>query len=195
MTTVLTKVLGDARDTRTDHHLVDACVRGDEAAWHELIDRYSRLIYSIPLKLGLSRDEAADIFQGVCLDLVVELPRLRDPKALPAWLIQVTRHKVIKARRKNERYVPDEGTEQRQAPDHDMPDWVLRELQHTQAVRDAVEALSPRCRQMVNMLFFEETPRPYREVAAEIGVAVGSIGFLRSRCLDRLRTALERIGL
>lgn len=196
MTTVLTKVLGDARETRTDHELVDACVRGDESAWHELLDRYNRLIYSIPLKLGLSRDEAADIFQAVCLDLVVELPRLRDPKALPAWLIQVTRHKVIKARRKNERYVPDDGdVSKRQVPDHDMPDSLLRDLQHTQALRDAVEALSPRCRQMVNMLFFEDAPRPYREVAKEIGVAVGSIGFLRSRCLDRLRTALERIGL
>ena len=64
-----------------------------------------------------------------------------------------------------------------------------------QLVSDAVSALSPRCRQMVQMLFFEDAPRPYRDVAAELGVAVGSIGFLRSRCLDTLRAALERIGL
>jgi DNA-directed RNA polymerase specialized sigma24 family protein len=48
---------------------------------------------------------------------------------------------------------------------------------------------------MVRMLFFETPPRPYRDVAAALGVATGSIGFLRSRCLDRLRTALDRIGL
>jgi len=195
--TVMTRVLGAERDSRTDHQLVAACLGGDEAAWHELIERYTRLIYSIPLKLGLTREEATDIFQAVCLDLVNELPRVRDPQALPMWLMQVTRHKVVKWKRKSDRYVPDEGsrTEQLPAPDQDMPDSFITDLQKTEAVRDAVAALAPRCRQMVQMLFFEDTPRPYREVASELGVAVGSIGFLRSRCLDKLRTALERIGL
>ncbi|HEY1302190.1 MAG TPA: sigma-70 family RNA polymerase sigma factor [Vicinamibacterales bacterium] len=193
----MTRVLGTAGESRTDHELVAACLGGDEAAWHALIDRYSRLIFSIPLKLGMSRDDATDIFQAVCLDLVNELPRLRDPQALPAWLIQVTRHKVLKTKRTSERYVADEAGRAGEMPasDNDMPDALLRELQRTQALRDAVDGLTARCRQMVQMLFFEETPRPYREVAAELGVAVGSIGFLRSRCLDRLRTTLERISL
>ena len=194
---VMTRVFGTEGESRTDHELVAACLGGDEAAWHALIDRYSRLIFSIPLKLGLSRDDATDIFQAVCLDLVSELPRLRDPQALPAWLIQVTRHKVLKTKRKSERYVADEAgrADQMLASDNDMPDALLGELQRTQALRDAVDGLTARCRQMVRMLFFEETPRPYREVAAELGVAVGSIGFLRSRCLDKLRTAVERIRL
>jgi len=192
---VMTKVLGHAPESSSDRELVAACLGGDEAAWHALIDRYNRLIFSIPLKLGLSRDEATDIFQAVCLDLVSELPRVRDPQALPAWLIQVTRHKVLKAKRKSERYIPDENgrADLMPAADSDMPDALIRDLQRTQSLRDAVDGLSARCRQMVQMLFFEETPRPYREVAAELGVAVGSIGFLRSRCLDRLRTSMERI--
>jgi RNA polymerase sigma factor (sigma-70 family) len=193
---VMTRVL-DGRDARTDHELVAACLQGDESAWNDLIDRYNRLIFSIPLKLGLGRDEATDVFQAVCLDLVTELPRLRDPQALPAWLMQVTRHKVLKVKRKSERYVADENghVERMTAPDNDMPDSLLRELQKTQALREAIETLAPRCRQMVQMLFFEDVPRPYRAVAAELGVATGSIGFLRSRCLDKLRAALERIGL
>jgi RNA polymerase sigma factor (sigma-70 family) len=195
--TVMTRVLGAERDSRTDRELVTACLNGDEAAWHELIDRYTRLIYATALKLGLTREEATDIFQAVCLDLVNELPRLRDPQALPMWLMQVTRHKAVKWKRKSERYVADEASrsEQLPAPDQDMPDSFITDLQTAQAVREAVAALSARCRQMVRMLFFEDTPRPYREVAAELGVAVGSIGFLRSRCLDKLRAALERIGL
>jgi RNA polymerase sigma factor (sigma-70 family) len=195
--TVMTRVLGADRDSRTDHELVAACRRGDEAAWHELIERYTRLIYSIPLRLGLNREAATDIFQAVCLDLVNELPRLRDPQALPMWLMQVTRHKVVKWQRKSERYLPDDPSrsEQMPAPAQAMPDAFITDLQKTQAVRDAVAALSPRCRQMVQMLFFEDAPRPYRDVAAALGVAVGSIGFLRSRCLDTLRATLEGIGL
>jgi RNA polymerase sigma factor (sigma-70 family) len=162
-----------------------------------LIDRYNRLIFSIPLKQGLSRDQAADIFQAVCLDLVTELPRLRDPQALPAWLIQTTLHKVSKWRRRNDRYVPDDGahTENAPASEADMPDALIREVQQAQALREAVAALSDRCQRMVQMLFFETPARPYKDVASALGVATGSIGFLRGRCLDRLRSALEGIGL
>jgi RNA polymerase sigma factor (sigma-70 family) len=176
---------------------VASCLSGDEQSWSELIDRYNRLIFSIPLKQGLSRDEAADIFQAVCLDLVAELPRLRDPQALPAWLIQTTLHKVSKWRRRNERYVADEGTHAAlaPAPEADMPDALIRELEQTQALRDAVTGLSDRCQRMVQMLFFETPARPYKDVASQLGVATGSIGFLRSRCLDRLRSALEEFGL
>jgi RNA polymerase sigma factor (sigma-70 family) len=180
----------------TDHDLVASCLSGDENAWGELIDRYDRLIFSIPLKQGLSRDEAADIFQAVCLDLVAELPRLRDPQALPAWLIQTTLHKVSKWRRRSERYVPDEAghTDHATAPDADMPDALIREVQQAQALRDAVAGLSDRCQRLVQMLFFETPARPYKDVASQLGVATGSIGFLRGRCLDRLRSALEEIG-
>jgi RNA polymerase sigma factor (sigma-70 family) len=193
---MLAKALDARPGRRTDRELVSACLSGDEQAWSELIDRYNRLIFSIPLKQGLNRDEAADIFQAVCLDLVAELPRLRDPQALAAWLIQTTLHKVSKWRRRNDRYVPDGGThtENAPAPEADMPDALIRDLQQAQALRDAVGALSDRCQRMVQMLFFETPARPYKEVASALGVATGSIGFLRNRCLDRLRSAIEGIG-
>ena len=194
---MLANVLDTRQGPRSDRELVASCLSGDEPAWSELIDRYNRLIFSIPLKQGLTREEAADIFQAVCLDLVAELPRLRDPQALPAWLIQTTRHKVSKWRRRNDRYVPDEGihTENAPAPEADMPDALIREVQQAQALRDSVAVLSDRCQRMVQMLFFETPARPYKDVASALGVATGSIGFLRSRCLDRLRSALEGIGL
>jgi RNA polymerase sigma factor (sigma-70 family) len=194
---MLAKALDVRHRRRSDHELVASCLSGDEQAWSELIDRYNRLIFSIPLKQGLSRDEAADIFQAVCLDLVIELPRLRDPQALPAWLIQNTVHKVSKWRRRNDRHAPDDGvhTENAPAPDADMPDALIRGVQQAQAMRDAISGLSDRCQRMVQMLFFETPARPYKDVAAQLDVATGSIGFLRSRCLDRLRSALEEIGL
>jgi len=47
----------------------------------------------------------------------------------------------------------------------------------------------------VEMLFFETPPRAYRDVAASLGLAEGSIGFIRGRCLTRLRVSLRRAGL
>jgi len=192
----LARALDIESGPRSDAELVSACLSGHEEAWSELIDRYSRLIFSIPLRQGLTREEAADVYQAVCLDLVAELPKLRDPQALPAWLIRTTSRKVGKWRRRNERYVPDEGDIAESAPDQDeLPDSVMEHLQRTQALRNGIDALPDRCRAMVRMLFFETPARPYKEVAQALGVATGSIGFLRMKCLDKLRSVVERLGL
>jgi DNA-directed RNA polymerase specialized sigma24 family protein len=61
-------------------------------------------------------------------------------------------------------------------------------------LREAMAALSPQCRRLVELLFFETPPRPYNEVAAELGLAVGSIGFTRQKCMDRLRKYLGELG-
>jgi DNA-directed RNA polymerase specialized sigma24 family protein len=61
-------------------------------------------------------------------------------------------------------------------------------------LRDAIAALSPQCRRLVQLLFFETPARPYSEVAAELGLAVGSIGFTRQKCMDRLRKHLGDLG-
>jgi hypothetical protein len=47
---------------------------------------------------------------------------------------------------------------------------------------------------LVEMLFFESPSRPYSEVAAELGLALGSIGFTRQKCIERLRRQLEDLG-
>lgn len=186
----------DMRRLSSDTELVAACLRSDESAWACLVDKYKRLIFSIPLRQGLSREDAADIFQAVCVDLVAELPRLRDPQALPKWLIQTTAHKCARYQRRQQRWSADVAAlPDVAAPTDEIPEAALRDLEQEQALRDAVTSLPPRCRQIVDMLFFETPARPYREVAAQLGLATGSIGFMRSRCLERLRDALKRAGV
>lgn len=192
----LTAILERETQTRDDRDLVAACVAGDEHAWTELVDRYKRLIFSVPLRYGLPHDEASDLFQAVCLDLVKELPRLRDPRALPKWLIQTAAHKAIKVKTRQQRHVAGDDLSLELAADTaPLPDAAIRELEQEQQLRDALETLAPRCRQMVEMLFFENPPRPYAEVAETLGLAKGSIGFIRNRCLTKLRKALEKAGL
>ena len=179
----------------TDARLVRECVKGDEEAWAALIDKYKKLIFSIPVKYGFSTDDANDVFQSVCLDLLAELPRLRKPKALPKWLMQVASHKCFHRKRQQQRTEPpgevELPPEQTVSPQIEA---ILREADEEQKLREALMALAPRCRQLVEMLFFEEPARPYKEVAAGLGIAEGSIGFIRQRCLERLRKQLMEAG-
>src|SRR6201993_784526 len=88
----------------TDARLIQQCLQGKQDAWSALIDKYKNLIYSIPIKLGMYQD-AADIFQAVCLDLFSDLPRLRQPRALPKWLMQTCYRRCLQYRRRAERHV------------------------------------------------------------------------------------------
>jgi RNA polymerase sigma factor (sigma-70 family) len=178
----------------TNERLVSECRKGSEQAWAALVDKYKNLIYSIPIKLEMY-DDAADIFQAVCLDLLSDLPRLREPRALPKWLMQVCYRRCLQHRRKAERHVPladdDASDTAAEAP---LPEELVAQLEREQQLRDALLQLSLRCERMVRMLFFETPPRPYEDVARELDLATGSIGFIRGRCLAKLRKELEKMG-
>ena len=64
---------------------------GDERAWAALVERYAPLIWSICRKHRLDDSDAADVGQNVWLHLVDQLDKIRDPAALPGWLVTTTR--------------------------------------------------------------------------------------------------------
>jgi RNA polymerase sigma factor (sigma-70 family) len=178
-----------------DSRLVRECLKGKEEAWSALVDKYKNLIYSIPIKYGFSADDATDIFQSVCLELLSQLPKLRNPQALPKWIMQVTAHKCFHGKRQQQRVEstdPSDPKLERSTPSR--AESILREAEDEQNLRQAVAALPPRCQQLIHMLFFEEPARPYRSVAQTLGIAAGSIGFIRQRCLERLRKGLTDVG-
>lgn len=184
-------------DQLPDETLVARCRKGDGAAWSALVERYKGLVYSIPLKFRMPAEDAADTFQSVWLDLYSELERLREPAALRGWLVSATSHKCLHWKaRENRRAVKVLGrdVEIDVADARPLINEIGLEAEKDQLVRDALRTIPDRCRKMLKMLFFEQPPRPYLEVARELGLAEGSIGFIRSRCLQKLRKALEQYG-
>lgn len=177
-----------------DEKLVQACLNGDENAWNRLIDKYKRLIYSVPVKYRLSPEDSADVFQNVCVDLFTNLSKLRKVESLRSWLITVATHKCFHHNRQRRKDVELDAMEQEVAEDIAPAPEMIQEIQEEQAVRDAMERLTPRCAELVKMLFFQQPPLPYVEVAQKLGLATGSIGFIRGRCLGRLQKILAEIG-
>ena len=89
----------------TDSHLVQACLNGSEDAWFELVKKYRNLIFSIPVRRGLSQEDASEVFQDVCIVLLRELPNLREPESLAAWLIKITWQRCAQLRVREARFV------------------------------------------------------------------------------------------
>jgi RNA polymerase sigma factor (sigma-70 family) len=181
---------------RADTKLVKECMAGNEDAWSELVDKYKALIYSIPVKYRMPPQESADIFQAVCMELLLRLPELREPQALPAWLMQVTHHQCYRWKRQQQRVIS--GDSETGVPEPEVPpmaEFLVLQTQEEQILREAISDLAPQCQKLVAALFFESPARPYVEIAAELGLAVGSIGFTRQKCIERLRRGLQKMGL
>jgi len=179
-----------------DARLVKECLSGSEQAWSLLIEKYRALIYSIPVKYGLPPQDAADVFQATCVELLTRLPQLREPAALPKWLMQVAHHQCYRWKRQSQRMVSRDA--EPDLPEPETPaiaEALVQQTQEEQMLREAMAVLGPKCRRLIELLFFETPSRPYQDVARELGLAVGSIGFTRQKCIDRLRRRLGELGL
>jgi RNA polymerase sigma factor (sigma-70 family) len=180
----------------SDQRLIQECLKGNQDAWTTIVQRYRKLIYSVPLRYGLPSDDAADIFQQVCLLLLKALPNLREPKSLAAWLIKVTANNCFQFLAQKRRLQPldfevepYEGVISREKPDE-----LIHAFERSRILHDALSDIPPRCRELIRMLFFETPAVPYKEAAKRLRLATGSLGFIRMRCLNRLRRQLEERG-
>jgi len=196
MTGPAAKLKKEKSSISSDEKLIRGCLKGDAEAWAALIDKYKNLIYSIPIKLNMHQD-AADIFQAVCMELLSQLPHLREQRALPKWLMQTCYHKCLHHRRVAGRHVeldPEEAEKPRDDGDRALAEDMVVQLEQEQMLREVISEMPERCARMIRMLFFEIPSRPYDEVARELDLATGSIGFIRGRCLAQMKKRLEKKG-
>lgn len=182
-----------------DQELVAGCLNGDPAAWETLIKRYHRLIYSIPLKSGLPADDAADVFQSVCVKLLEKLTSLRNHDKLSSWLITTTTRECWRVSSLKRRSMlasnrdRDEGLDgiNEAAATEPLADEEREALERQQMVRDAIAILPDRCRELITMLFYLKDELSYADVARRMKMPVASVGPTRARCLQKLKKLLD----
>ena len=182
----------DAEAMRDDPAVTDLVARarnGDKQAWDALVERYAPLIWSICRRHQLRTTDADDISQSVWLRLVNRLDRIREPAALPGWLATTTRRECRRVVRTARGSRPvDYALDVENLPDElaRTADQEVLEAERHAALRQAFGALDPFSRQLVALLV-QDPPVPYAEISARLGIAVGSNGPYRGRCLEKLR--------
>jgi RNA polymerase sigma factor (sigma-70 family) len=189
----------EARRPATDRELIARCLDGDEAAWEQLIARHERLLYSVARRMGLSRPDAEDVFQRVCIRLYHWLPAIREPDRVASWLVVTASREAIRQSRRARRDVPfDPGGDAApylREPEDARPrvDDAMLEAERARALAEALDALPERCQALMRAFLDGGDPN-YREIAARLSIPVGSIGPYRARCLAHLRRLLRERG-
>ena len=170
---------------------------GDQDAWDELIERYSPLVWSICARYQLNRQDIDDVGQSVWLLLVEQIAKLREPAALPGWLATTTKRECLRilraARRHEHAGLPPED----QMPSDLAATMIEEEViaaERDAALRAAFAELPRTCHELLSMLM-SDPPPAYTDVSATLGMAVGSIGPMRARCLDRLRRSQHLVAV
>jgi RNA polymerase sigma-70 factor (ECF subfamily) len=170
----------------SDSELVARCRAGDQQAWAELVDRFSRYVYAISVQaFRLSDADAEDVFQEVFARAYQHLDGLRDDAAVRPWLAQLTRRLCIDRLRASARERPTADEELELAGSEET----LTQLEEALTVHEALAEVPEHCREILDRFFARD--ESYKTIGEDLDLPSGTIASRISRCLARLRELLE----
>jgi RNA polymerase sigma factor (sigma-70 family) len=172
--------------TTTDAELVSRCRTGDQEAWNELVERFSRYVYAIAVQaFRLGQHDAEDVFQDVFARVYEHLDRLRNDEAIRPWIAQLTRRLCIDKLRASGREGPVDPEDLETAE----LDETFGRLDEAMTVRAGLEAVGESCREILDRFFCRD--ESYRAIGEALDLPPGTIASRISRCLTKLRAELE----
>jgi RNA polymerase sigma factor (sigma-70 family) len=185
----------DMADGRPVDELVEAAASGDALAWDEIVERYAPLVVAVCRQFRLSEADLKDVSQTVWLRLVEHLHLVREPRALPGWLVTTSRRECLRVMDHSRRQTPIGGfpVEGITGEDEDISIPMLQ-AERRSALREAFAALSA-TQQELMLLLLAEPPLTYDEISRRLGIPHGSIGPTRARAIARLRAAAPLAAL
>jgi RNA polymerase sigma factor (sigma-70 family) len=169
-----------------DAELVARCRAGDEAAWNELVERFSRYVYAIAVQaFRLGPHDAEDVFQEVFARVYEHLERLRNDEAIRPWIAQLTRRLCIDRLRAGGR----EGLVDPDEIELAEVDETLGRIEEAMIVHAGLDAVGEACREILDRFFARD--ESYRAIGEALDLPPGTIASRISRCLAKLRAQLE----
>jgi RNA polymerase sigma factor (sigma-70 family) len=171
--------------TVADADLVARCRKGDQQAWDELVNRFSRYVYAIASRVyRLQDDDAEDVFQDVFTRTWQHLDDLRDDTAVRPWIGTLTRRLCVDRLRSSAREIPaDAPIEIEDTSDE------LAQIDEALMVHEAMKQLPEHCAEILDRFFARD--ESYNVIGEALDLPAGTIASRISRCLRKMRNELE----
>ena len=173
-----------------DRELVERCRRGDEGAFQELVDRYKDLVFALISRTVPDRSRAEDLAQDVFLRVYRGLPYFRGEARLSTWIYRIVANVCIQdhGRRAETASLDDEriaGGVRAGVADRQFGDVELRDR-----LEKAIARLPANYRLLVAAHYLRGVQ--YDELAAALGMPLGTVKTQLYRAKQQLRRLLER---
>ncbi len=194
---VETRRSGSAKSPADDAELIEVVAQaraGANAAWETLIERFGGLVIAIARRCRLSDADVAEVSQTTWLRLVENLDRIEQPERLGGWLATTSRRESLRIATRRAVVSPSEAVYLMVDDEADPLDAALLREEQARAIRLAAERLSPHCRRLLGVLMSDDD-LPYKAIAEQLNMPIGSIGPTRGRCLEHLRQILAEMEM
>jgi|SRR6185369_10845954 len=184
----------------SDHALIEATRRGDEAAFAEIIDRYRGSITNYLYRFLGDYEEAIDLSQETFVRLYFAVDRYHTEFAFSTYIYRIATNLAIsELRRRKRRKIlsltglfqsEEDGNIDFQPPDErSLPDKDLIDTERSRQIGKAIAALPDRYRAPIVLREVEE--RTYEEIAEILGLGLGTTKSRISRARGLLKEKLK----
>lgn len=180
----------------------------DQSSWQEFFDIYWKLIYGVARKAGLSDAEAQDVVQESMVSVAKHMPTFKYNPAVgtfKAWLLTLTRWRIVDQLRKRGPIVPHHSSEgdtartatvERIADANSLDLDAIWEVDWKTTVLDATMArvkrrLDPQKFQIFD--FYVNREWPPEKVAQTFNVTVNQVYLVKNRVTEMLRDEFLRL--
>lgn len=174
---------------KSDECLLDQLKAGDEAAFTELFNKYSSVLYLEAFYRLKDHQEAQDIVQNIFTWIWQHKSTIRPDISLRQYLFRATRNKCIDKHRKTKTvsqfareylYTKENGTNQ-------VP---LETKELSQQLTNAINTISAPASRKAFQLLYQEG-KSHKTIALEMGINVQTVKNQISRALKILRGKLK----
>lgn len=180
--------------------LVQQAQKGDSSAFEQLVLSYQKRVYNLALRMVCNPDDAYDVAQEAFFKAWRSLPSLKADAAFSTWLFRLTSNECIDflRRAKRQKVVSLTVSSEEEQAQLDMPDpapspeeRVITRQTHQQVLA-AIDALPTEHRQILTLRILNDMD--YRQIAAVLGIAEGTVKSRLSRARENLRKNLDTAG-
>jgi RNA polymerase sigma-70 factor (ECF subfamily) len=175
----------------TDAFLLPRCRAGDEAAWSELVRAHTRRVFGLAYRFTGRSDAAEDLTQEIFVKVYQTLHKYREADgSFGAWLMALARNHAIdqyrRGRQERARREEDPAVLETARASGEHPVAGIEREERARIVHRGLRALPPDLR--LPLVLCDLQGLPYEEIAAALGVPLGTV---KSR-INRARLELAK---
>jgi len=184
-----------------DYKLIQLALhKGDQKAYAELLNRYRESVYFTMLRMCNNKDDAEDLTIEAFGRAFKRLEQYTPTYAFSTWLFKIASNNAIdflRNKKKNSALSLDTKMENDEGQEFSKniksqtldPEEHIIKKQKVEMLRDVVDKLKPRYKELVKMRYYEELS--YEEIAVKLDLPVGTVKAQLFRARDFLYNILK----
>lgn len=168
-----------------DIHIVKKAIKGDVAAFEQLLIQEEKQLYYMALSYVRNKDDALDALQETAYNALLSIGKLRKPQYFSTWLVKILIRECYKLLKEKNRIIPYEEKE------------LMMKLSYTESneinllyVKEAVNQLKKEYQTAIILFYYHDLT--IKDIAEVMEKPIGTVKTYLRRGRKNLKNELER---